>query len=54
MMAQPTTQLLVQQDVIDDYLDRPRLENVRQRFGEHRNRGDGHRLPMWPDEVVQP
>ena len=52
--AKPSGKLLRLQNVIDDNLDRPRLENVRERFAQHGHQRERQRLPVRPNQVDDP
>ena len=52
--AQEPRQRLRLQDVVDDDLDGPRLENVRERLAQHGDERQRQRLPVRPDEVDDP
>ena len=52
--AQPSRKFLRLQNVVDDNLDRPRLENVRERFAQHGHQRDGQRLPVRTNQVDDP
>ena len=49
--AERSRQLLRLEDVVDDHLDRPRLENVGDRFAEHRQQRERQRLPVRAKKV---
>jgi hypothetical protein len=50
----PSAQLLVLQHVVDDDLDRPRFEDVGERFADHRDERQRKRHPVRADEVADP
>ena len=52
--AEHRRKLLRLQNVVDDDLDGPRLENVRERFAQHGHQRDGQRLPVRPNQVDDP
>ena len=52
--AEHRRKLLRLQNVVDDDLDGPRLEDVRERFAQHGDQRDGQRLPVRPNQVDDP
>jgi hypothetical protein len=52
--AEHRREFLRLQNVVDNNLDGPRLENIRECFAQHGHQRDGQRLPMRPQQVDDP